>query len=69
MTTHADERARLTALYSEMSDGELQQIAGDSASLTDVAQTVLSAELRRRSLDFPPSESNPGAIGPKSLRN
>lgn len=60
MAPHADELTRLTALYAEMSDGELQRIAGDAASLTDTAQSVLSAELGRRSLDIPPSESNPG---------
>jgi hypothetical protein len=56
MASHADEFTRLAALYAEMTDGELQRIAGDAASLTDTAQSVLSAEISRRSLDIPLSK-------------
>jgi hypothetical protein len=42
------ERKRLSALYSAMSDGELQKLAEDAASLTEVAIQMLSAELQRR---------------------
>jgi hypothetical protein len=48
MASDANESARLAALYLEMSGGQLQQIAGDAASLTQTAQSVLAAELRRR---------------------
>ena len=51
-----DERARLMTLYAEMSDVELQRIAGDPAALTDAAQSVLAAELSRRQLGIPPSD-------------
>jgi hypothetical protein len=44
----ADESGRLAKLYARMSDAELQQIAKDPGSLTDVAQNVLEAEVRRR---------------------
>lgn len=53
------ERQRLIDLYSRMTDGELQLIAADSSSLTDVAQQVLNAEVARRDLtlaEVPASE-------------
>src|ERR1700675_4739217 len=50
MMVDPDEPTRLAELYSEMSDEELQQIATDSSTLTDVAQRVLAAELTRRHL-------------------
>jgi hypothetical protein len=42
------ERQRLTDFYSRMTDDELQKIAEDLASLTDVARQVLDAEAERR---------------------
>ncbi len=42
------ERQRLTKLYAEMSDGELNAIAVDSAELTHVARQCLTDELARR---------------------
>lgn len=42
------ERQRLTKLYAEMSDGELEAIAADSVELTDVARQALTDELARR---------------------
>jgi hypothetical protein len=48
-----DESTRLQGLYSTMSDGELQQIAADSVSLTDVARAALASELQRRRLSNP----------------
>jgi ribosomal protein S27AE len=42
------ERQRLSKLYAEMSDGELDAIAADSAELTDVARQALTDELARR---------------------
>jgi len=48
MIAPPNESARLSALYSGLSDGELQRIADDSASLTEAAKIALSAELQRR---------------------
>ena len=48
MTNHETERARLANVYSNMSDEELAQILADENSLTDVAKTVLQAELAAR---------------------
>jgi hypothetical protein len=48
MTALPDEAARLSALYAGLSDGELQKLADDSASLTEVARIALSTELQRR---------------------
>lgn len=48
------ERARLQALYGAMSDGELQEVADDADSLTDVARRALHAEMLRRGMEAPP---------------
>src|SRR5579864_952157 len=48
------ERRRLEALYAAMSDGELQEVADDSDSLTDVARMALRAEMFRRGMEAPP---------------
>jgi hypothetical protein len=54
-----DQWRSLTALYSEMSDGELLALAVDLAGLTEMAQQVLRDEMRKRQLDIPrpPSDS------------
>lgn len=44
------EQQRLAKLYSSMSDGELQKLAGDANSLTEQAWDVLEEELDRRDL-------------------
>lgn len=44
------QRQRLTQLYARMSDSELEKIAADADSLTDVAQETLESELARRGL-------------------
>jgi hypothetical protein len=54
MNIDADERTRLAQLYSGMTDEQVQQIAADSAALTDVAQSALSMELNRRHLAIDP---------------
>jgi DNA-directed RNA polymerase subunit RPC12/RpoP len=46
------ERQRLTALYAGMGDAELQRLAEDAGSLTEVAIEVLAQEVGRRSLDI-----------------
>jgi hypothetical protein len=47
------ERRRLAANYAAMTDGELQKLARNSESLTDLACDALEDELDRRQLDFP----------------
>lgn len=51
MKNNETERARLTRIYSEMSDVGLRELAGDAKSLTGVAKEVLNAELLRRSIE------------------
>ena len=48
---HADEAQRLTEHYSQMYDGELENLAADLTDLTDVAQQVLRDEIKKRGLD------------------
>lgn len=48
------ERERLRALYGGMEDGELNKIASDLHTLTDVARETLRAEISRRGLELPP---------------
>lgn len=44
---------RLTQLYSEMGDGELEELNDDIGNLTDVAQQVLRDEMKKRGLNEP----------------
>jgi hypothetical protein len=53
------ERQRLTALYGGMEDLELEEIAAESESLTDVARQVLRSELSRRGIAFSPETTGP----------
>jgi hypothetical protein len=48
------ERKRLTALYSQMSEGELQEIAAEASTLTEIAQKALSDEFQRRGIPAVP---------------
>ena len=48
------ERGRLESLYVSMSEGELQEVADDVDSLTDVARAALRAEMIRRGMQAPP---------------
>lgn len=58
------ERARLQAVYAAMSDGELQEVADDADSLTDVARTALRAEMLRRGMEAPLEvKAEPGETG------
>jgi len=50
------ERARLTAVYLNMSDLELLEMARDRDSLTELASTALREELNRRDLESPKTE-------------
>jgi hypothetical protein len=62
-TDQGKELQRLTELYSSMPDAELQELAEDIAGLTDLAHTVLNAEINRRGLKIvsegPPMETDP----------
>jgi hypothetical protein len=60
------ERLRLKALYSRMSDGELETIALDWADLTDLARNEIQDEASRRSLILDAEETPPV---PDSLHN
>jgi hypothetical protein len=44
------ERRRLAQLYASMADGELEKLAREAATLSDVARGTLKAELSRRGL-------------------
>jgi hypothetical protein len=49
---------RLTELYREMGDGELEALDADKADLTEMAQQVLRDEIRKRGLDEPSGPNN-----------
>ena len=44
------ERQRLLQLYAAMTDGELRELARETASLTDEARTALASEMERREI-------------------
>jgi predicted RNA-binding Zn-ribbon protein involved in translation (DUF1610 family) len=52
---------RLTQLYREMGDGELEALDAEKGDLTEVAQQVLRDEIRKRGLDQPNKPSGPNA--------
>lgn len=52
MTTPGQERDRLAAVYSAMSDGELAQLAAAGFELSEAAQRALQAEIERRNLNL-----------------
>jgi len=54
----ANERNRLARTYAAMSDGELQRLARNPESLTEVAWEALEDELERRNLEFPADETD-----------
>ena len=47
------ERARLTNLYADMEDSELEKIGANPDSLTAVARQVLAAEMLKRGMKLP----------------
>ena len=51
------ERRRLKSYYASLTEGELRQLASDTASLTDVAREVLQQELSSRVLEAQPTQS------------
>jgi hypothetical protein len=54
----AQERKRLMDVYAHMTDGELQELAEDTASLTGLASQVLNDEMASRGLS--PSQPDLG---------
>jgi len=61
------ERQRLIDVYSHMTDGELQELAEDTASLTGLASQVLNDEMARRELS--PLQQDPdGLLDETALR-
>ena len=58
-------------MYAGMSDEELQEVADDADSLTDVARTALRAEMLRRGMEAPPERrpepSEAGSPAPKPV--
>ena len=47
------ERKRLAGLYAGMEKGELEEIAGDAGSLTQVAREALRSEMLGRGMEAP----------------
>ena len=66
------ERQRLKDVYSHMTDGELQELAEDTASLTGLASQVLNDEMARRELSplqpGPPQPDPDGSQDETGLR-
>lgn len=56
----AKERQRLIDVYSHMTDGELEELAEDTASLTTLASQVLNDEMARRELS--PLQPDPDGL-------
>jgi len=48
------EKERLAGLYAAMSKEELQEVADDADSLTDIAGAALRREMLRRGMEAPP---------------
>jgi hypothetical protein len=63
----AQERKRLIDVYSHMTDGELQELAEDAASLTGLASQVLNDEMVSRGLT-PPQPASDGSPDEVTLR-
>ena len=65
-----EEWQRLSALYSEMGDGELLELKDALSDLTDGAQTILRDELKKRQLwdVASPMKAQPGEPGRKTER-
>ena len=60
MSSPADETQRLAQRYSQMTDGELQEISADQVDLTESGRSALLAELQRRGLSEKAPSPPPG---------
>jgi len=58
MTSDPQEQARLAQLYAGMTPEELQKIADDAGSLTNMARQALVEEIDRRGLGNPLTEAS-----------
>src|SRR5438445_9885656 len=58
MTSDPQERARSAQLYAGMTPEELQKIADDAGSLTNMARQALVEEIDRRGLGIPLTEAS-----------
>lgn len=74
MVDPEQERRRLEEFYSHQMDGELEEVAGQAAELTELAREVLRAELSRRGLSPerferavapPPAPVKPPPLAPR----
>ncbi|MCI0535995.1 MAG: DUF2007 domain-containing protein [Verrucomicrobiales bacterium] len=68
--THPDkgnERERLAQLYAGMTEGELERLAEDASSLTELARVALKLELSRRGLPYPLADSAEARAKPESV--
>jgi hypothetical protein len=54
---HANEAQRLAEYYRQMFDGELLNLAADSADLTETARQALESEMKKRGLNEKPAVS------------
>lgn len=54
--SYLDEKRRLVDNYAAMTDGELQRLARNAESLTELAWEALEDEMDRRRLEFPDDE-------------
>ena len=60
----AAETRRLSELYANMSEGELESIAATAFELTEEAEVALRDEIRRRNLAIQPATEPPGYDAP-----
>ncbi len=63
-TDSEHERKRLAEVYSGMADGELEQLAEEPESLTEVARQALQEEMSRRGLVLVDADSHDSADEP-----
>ena len=52
MTTPEQDSERIAAVYSAMSDGELEKVATTGYELNEIARQVVEAEISRRALSI-----------------
>src|SRR5271170_877033 len=62
------ERWRLAWHYADMTDGELESLAAESASLTEVARRALQSDMNRRGLHVELAETTVPAASPVRSR-
>ncbi len=68
MADPEQEQTRLAALYAGMDDGQLEDLAEDRASLTEVARASLENELARRGITLGSDDAPAGAVDYRELK-